>query len=126
MKIDERTMDLFFYDRGGHPVIWSPDGEHLYTWPGIPVAFMRADKVYAYSGRFLGWFSNGWIYDRSNAPLLFSLDAIGGPVKPVKRVRPVRGVRRVRPVKGVRQPSPARPVRKTQWSSLTYQELFSR
>ena len=44
-------MELYFYDSGGKPVIWTPDEEHIFSWAGKPLAFMRNGKVYRYSGR---------------------------------------------------------------------------
>lgn len=105
-----------FFDKQGAATCYSPDGEHLYLWSGKPVAFLYSGKVYAFSGRLLGWLENGWLYDLSNRPALFSADAVGGPVKPVKKVRPVKGVKGVKPVKGVKQVAKVRPVKSLSWS----------
>lgn len=106
-----------FFDRSGAATCYAPDGEHLYLWGGEPVAYFYDDKVYGFNGRLLGWFENGWLYDRSNHPSLFTTEAAGGPVKPVRQVKPVKGVRGVRPVKSVRQVAIVRPVRSLNWSS---------
>jgi len=105
-----------FYDRHGNATCYLPDGEHLYLWNGNPVGYIGDGRVYSFAGKVLGWFENGWLYDRSNRPALFSATASGGPVKPVRHVAPVKSVRKVRPVKGVRQVAHVRPVKSLSWS----------
>jgi hypothetical protein len=105
-----------FFDRTGVATCYSPDGEHLFLWNGKPVGFFHDGRVYSFSGRQLGWFDNGWLYDRSSRAALFSSDAVGGPIKPVKHVRPVKGVKAVKPVKGVKHVALVRPMRSLSWS----------
>jgi hypothetical protein len=105
-----------FFDRTGNATCYSADGEHLYLWNGEPASYVYEGRIYSFRGKVLGWIENGWLYDRRNKPALFSADAEGGPVKPVRKVKPVKGVRRVRPVKSVRQVAPVRPVRTLTWS----------
>ncbi|WP_376700301.1 4-fold beta flower protein [Bradyrhizobium archetypum] len=106
-----------FYDRSGRATAYLADDEHIYDWDGTPSAFIRNGNVYSYSGEHVGWLVNGWITGADGQPLLFSQEAMGGPVKPVRQVAPVRGVRSVRPVKGVAQVAPVRPVFGLGWSS---------
>jgi hypothetical protein len=106
-----------FFDKSGRATCYSPDGEYLYLWTGQPVGYFADDKVYSFQGKLLGWIASGWLYDRHNRPALFSPDASGGPVRPVRRVVPVRSVRQVRPVKSVRQVAHVRPSRSLSWSS---------
>lgn len=113
-----------FYSRYGDAICYCQDGQHVFLWDGSPVAFLSDGKVYSFTGAVLGWFDNGWLYDRQNAPALFSASASGGPVKPVRKVKPVKSVKRVKPVKGVKHVAPVRPVRKMQWSSVTGPEYF--
>lgn len=113
-----------FFDRTGRATCYSPDGEHLYLWNGRPSGFICDGKIYSFKGRVLGWIENGWLYDRRNAPALFSEDAVGGPVKPVRKVKPVKAVRAVRPVRGVRQVAHVRPVKSLNWSQFAGPEYF--
>jgi len=76
-------------------------------------------------GRFLGYFENGWLYDRQNRPALFSSGATGGPVKPVKRVKPVKSVKQVKPLKGVRQVAPVKAIRQITWSPVSGAAYFA-
>jgi hypothetical protein len=113
-----------FYDRHGRAIAFSDDDdEALYLWNGRPIAFLNDGKVYAYSGRFVGWFEHGWLRDRRARCVAFTEDAEGGPAKPARHARPARGVRRARPARGARQAAPARPARSTSWSDSTLEEL---
>lgn len=105
-----------FFGHSGQAVCYSPDGQHFYLWSGQPVAHLKGDKVYSFGGRLLGWFTDGWLYDRQNCPALFSSKATGGPVRPVKQVPPVKSVRAVKPVKSVTQVPHVRPVKSLSWS----------
>jgi hypothetical protein len=114
-----------YFDRTGRATCYSADGEHLYLWPGRPVGYLNSGRIYSFSGRLLGWVENGWLYDRHNRPALFSAEATGGPVKPVRKVKPVKGVRAVRPVKGVRQVAHVRSVKSLSWSASASADYFN-
>lgn len=114
-----------FYEQTGRVVCYLHGGEYLYLTSGKCVGYVRDGVVWAMSGRLLGYFENGWLYDRSNSPALFSAAATGGPVKPVRQVSPVKGVRQVKPVRGVRQVKPVKPIRKLGWSGVSGQGYFA-
>lgn len=113
-----------FFDRAGRATCYSPDGEHLYLWNGRPAGFVSGVRVYSFRGRVLGWIENGWLYDRRNRPALFSVEAVGGPTKPVRQVKPVKAVRGVRRVKGVKQVGHVRPVKSSSWSDHAGSHFF--
>lgn len=117
--------DVEFFGGDGHAVCYSPDGEHLYLWSGEPVAYVTDEKVYSFNGRLLGWFTNGWLYDRANRPALFSSDSSGGPARPARRARPAKHARRARPAKHARQAPHARPARRVSWSDVPGSAYFS-
>lgn len=114
-----------FHTRAGDACCYVVDGTHLYLWDGSPSAYIVEGRVYSFTGRQLGWFENGWLYDRSNRPALYSADARGGPVKPVRKVKPVKSVRQVRPIKSVRQVALVRPVRSLSWSPISDPAYFN-
>ncbi|KAB1070180.1 4-fold beta flower protein [Methylobacterium soli] len=98
-----------FFDRAGAAAAYSPDDRSLFLWSGQPAAFIDDGKVYAYSGRFIGWVGNGWIVDDEGQHLLFEFDAVGGPVKPARTAKTVPGQRGRNPTKSTPQPTPVRP-----------------
>ena len=116
--------DTDFFDRHGRATCHSPDGENLYLWNGKPVGYVDDDRIYSYRGRLLGWFLNGWVYDRSNRPALFSAAASGGPVRPVRQARPAKSARQARPARSVRQVAHVRPVRSMSWSPVAGADYF--
>ncbi|WP_371257945.1 4-fold beta flower protein [Pseudomonas sp. URMO17WK12:I4] len=118
-------MELTFYNRNGQPCCYCQDGEHLYTFGGQPIAYIHEESIYSFPGRHLGWFVNGWIYDSSGHPLLFSEQATGGPGKPGRAGRPGKAGRAGRPGKGGRAGRPGRPGLSASWSSLTAEAFFS-
>jgi hypothetical protein len=115
---------LTLYNRDGRAVAYlDDDGKSIYLYSGEPVAHLSGG-VYAYSGRFLGWFQKGWILDREGRRVFFTEDASGGPARPVRQVRPVRGVRVVRPVKRVREVRPVKPIASSYWSPQSDESFF--
>lgn len=96
---------ITFYNNRGKAIAYlsEKDDETIYTFEGIPVAWLYGDCVYSFSGYHLGWYEDGWIFDTDGYRIFYTQYATGGPVKPVMQVRPVRQVQRVKPVKGVRR-----------------------
>ena len=115
---------LDFYDAHGRPTHYSPDDEHLYSWDGRPAGYLTDSAVYTFTGRFLGWFENGWLRDRANRPVLFSRAAIGGPLQPERRLPALRAQRHVRPLKGLRETRPEKPCAVRDWSRLSASAFF--
>lgn len=52
-------MERTFYDQHGQVVAYTQDGQHIYTYPGEPVAYLFEDKVYHYNGVCLGRIHEG-------------------------------------------------------------------
>jgi hypothetical protein len=117
--------DLVFYDRNGRAAAYCEDGEHIYLYNGRPVAYLREDSVFAYSGRHLGWFRDGWVRDHRGNAVFFTSEASGGPTKPTKQVRPVKSVKSIRPLKSVRQMKPVRAVKQLAWSARSSELFFA-
>jgi hypothetical protein len=115
---------MVFYDRAGKAVAYCEDGSNIYLFGGAPIAYIEVDCIYSFGGKHLGWFMAGWIIDHDGGNLLFTEDASGGPVTPVKSVPPIKAVKRVLPVKHVTQIAPVTPVRRLGWSSYTTNQFF--
>lgn len=118
-------MHLEFFDKSGSAVVYTPDGTNLFLWNGDPVAYLIEGKAYSFKGKFLGWFEDGWLTDLKNVPALFSNGAVGGPLKPVRKVSQAKSVRRVLPVKSVRSVAKVRPVRSLSWSPVSNAAYFN-
>lgn len=114
-----------FFDKSGRPVVYCADGEHLFLWSGKPVAYLSSGRVYSFSGRILGWFEDGWLYDLRNRPALFSKDAVGGPMKPLRRMTPMKAMRSMLPMKSMKSMTPLRPVKSMSWSPVANVGYFA-
>ena len=113
------------YNSGGRAIAYiDDDGQSIYLFRGEPVAWLSVDRVYSYSGGYLGWVQEGWVqegwvFDRSGNRAFFTSEASGGPARPARSARPARGARGARPARGARRAAPARPARRSVWSSLS-------
>ena len=116
-----------FYSRTGYPVCFASDDKTIHFWDGKAAAYLEGsdNKVYAFSGKFLGWYANGWLYDRGNKPALFSASATSGPVKPLKKIASPHG-RAQFTVKASQQLSHSAPARHTTtWSGFADVSYFT-
>ncbi|WP_295559160.1 4-fold beta flower protein [uncultured Hyphomicrobium sp.] len=110
----------------GDVVCYLADGRYLFLWDGKPIAYLTEDqRVYAYDGRQLGWLENGWLYDRGYQPALFSVDATGGPGRPVRKARPIRSTPQRKPAMAVRQVGLAKAKRAFEWSGAVGPAYFA-
>lgn len=117
-------MDVTFYDSDGAPIAYSSDDEYIYLYSGEPVAYLSDGSVYSYNGSHLGRFENGWIYDNSGYAVFFTENASGGPIRPVREIKPVKSVREIKPIKSVKEIRPLRPTRSLSWSNLSGPQFF--
>ena len=113
-----------FYDREGRPIAFCDDGRSLFLWDGRPAAFIVEDRVFAYCGRFMGWFEDGWICDADGGRVLFEFDAVGGPAKPERGPRVEKGQRGAKSSRGARQATPAHPAPSSSWSDRSFASLI--
>jgi len=118
-------MSQDFYDRSGTPIAYTDDGVHLFTFGGRPVGYFHADSLYSYAGQHLGRITNGLIRDNRGQVVFFSSNATGGPMKPMRQLKPLKGLKQLKPLKGLRQLKPLRPMPHSSWSHLSGQQLFS-
>jgi hypothetical protein len=117
-------MSLDFYDSYGQPYAYTDDGKHIYSFKGIPIAYVSDDSIYSFSGAHIGYFNEGMIRDRNGDVLLFTNVASGGPMKPMKKMKPLKNLKQMRPMKGMRQMRPMRPMKTIGWSSYAPGNIF--
>lgn len=113
-----------FFDRTGQEAAFCHDGQSLYLWNGKPAAFIHDDKVYAYSGRFIGWADRGWISDERGECLLFERDAVGGPTKPNRLTKTTPGPRGTKPLRSELLLNPPGRANLTTWSNHIFSDLI--
>lgn len=116
--------ELTFYNRDGEPIAYTEDNMHIYLFNGSSVAYLDYDSVYSYTGKHLGFFQDGCIWDHKGQCVFFTERASSGPLKPIKKIKPVKGIKKVKPIKSVKQVKPVSPIRSSSWSPLSSQEGF--
>ncbi|MCR5767283.1 MAG: hypothetical protein K6G45_02190 [Lachnospiraceae bacterium] len=115
---------MTLYDSSGRAVAYCDDGDTIYLFNGIPVAYFFGSRVYGFRGQHLGNISDGWIRDNRGLCVFFTENATGGPLKPIKRLKPIKNVKHVKPVKAVRHVPFLKPADKISWSNLSGERFF--
>lgn len=106
------------YDSEGRAVCYlDDDGTSIFLHDGSPVAWVSEQGIHTYGGSHLGWFEDGWVFNRAGDRVLFAEGATGGPARPLRQARPLRGARRVRPPKTAREARPSKPIRSLCWAA---------
>jgi hypothetical protein len=119
-------MSLDFYDLNGRAYAYSDDGDTIYTFTGIPVAYISDDSIYAFSGKHIGCYNDGLIRDQNGDVLLFTSEASGGPMKPMRQMKPMKSMKQMKPMKGLKQMKPMRPMKTLGWSSYVPEDIFEK
>ena len=114
------------YDSHGRPYAYSDDGETMFTFDGRPIAHIDGDSIYSFSGAHLGFFESGQIWDHSGEVILFTDGASGGPMKPLKELKPLKGLKELKPLKGLKELKPLKSLKSMSWSRQAPQDLFKR
>ncbi len=113
------------YNKNGEPIAYvSDDNEHIYQFNGQPVAYLKDENIYNYYGRYLGWKYDGWYFDRNGHRAFFKENAVGGPIKPIKKIKPIKAIKNIRPIKSIKEIRPIKPIRSLSWSSFQLYEYF--
>lgn len=113
-------MSLDFYDSNGRPYAYTDDGETIYTFGGAP----DGDSIYSFSGAHVAFFENGQIWDHRGGVVLFTDQASGGPMKPLKALKPLKGLKSLKPLKGLKALKPLKSLKSLGWSNATPQDIF--
>jgi 4-fold beta-flower domain-containing protein len=113
-------------DRDGNALAYSDDGENLFLFTGVPVAFLDVGAVYSYRGELLGWFELGWLRDKNGDCMAFADDAVAGPHKPRLRPFPPTNAKQPIPVRLRLDPRMLRPIYSNNWAEQSAMEFFTK
>jgi hypothetical protein len=101
------TVEITLFNKHGKPVAYiAKDGETIYTWDGVAIAYLNEDKIYGWNGKQLGWFANGTVFDiyglrsgfiHSKSPIVTQVEPIKSGKK-FKKMRQVKHIPLVKPV----------------------------
>lgn len=115
---------MTFYDSNGQPIAYAEGDGSIYLFSGEPIAYLDGDSVWSYSGKHLGWFDKGLVRDPDGNTALFTDNASGGPIKPIKAIKPIKGIKGIRPTKGIKEIKSIRPISRLGWSDLSGEAFF--
>lgn len=118
-------MEMTFFDSNGKPIAYTEDGEHVFLFSGQPVAFISENSIYAFSGKHIGFLDKGWVRDHAGGAVLFSENAGGGgPMKPLKQLKPLKSLKQLKPLKGLKQLKPLKSMNSLGWSRIPGDKFF--
>jgi hypothetical protein len=117
-------MSLDFYDSNGRPYAYSDDCDTIFTFDGQPIAHIDGDSIYSFPGTHLGFFEGGQVWDHSGSVLLYTEVAFGGPMKPLKSLKPLKGLKQLKPLKGLKQLKPLKALKSMAWSEHAPEAIF--
>lgn len=115
---------MVFYDYNGNPCCYADDFVHIYSYTGVALGYIHDEKVWNYEGKYLGCYMNNWIIDRNGYYLFFTENAIGGPLRPLRKLAPLKSLRELRPLKSLREIPPIPPIPTPDWSNLDLNTFF--
>ena len=119
-------MTTELWDKHGQAVAYlDGDMESIYMQDGTPAGWLSGNGVYAYSGKFLGWLYEGWIFGRDGKCVLFTGRAQPGAVRPFRQPAVDRGDQALPPSRATRDSACRRPGRSTLWSSTDALSFFN-
>lgn len=126
--VPEEQVALYDAQKEAIAYVDFPDDATIYLFAGTPVAFIRYDDlVFDFAGRFLGWFHDGVLYDKSCRAVGAKHGIVRGGIN--------TAVTAPEKVKGAKQPKPElppvedvfpRPVLFDTWSEQTLLQFFGR
>jgi hypothetical protein len=119
-------MELTFYDVAGSAIAYCDDGRLIYSFSGVPLAYLDRDSVYGFDGIHLGWWDHGWVRDHHGAWVFFTESSVGGPPIPAKRAPPARSYKNVPIMPTFKNPRPVPPTGGLGWSSRSGAQFFQR
>ncbi len=125
----QEELLIALYDKNKEAIAYIDynDDATIYTFEGEPVAYIELEEqVYSFNGKFLGWYFNGVLYDKT----YYAVGAKhgitrGGIHTVVTRAEKRKGVKQeklIKPVKG--EATYVRPILKDSWSETSLIEFF--
>jgi hypothetical protein len=115
------------YNRFGKPIFRLLSDDRLVTFPGKNAGFLVGDNLYNYTGKHVGWFSEGLVRDHYGHVVGFGekvTDSIH-PLLPYMQYKPYAGYVQYEPYRPYLQYEPYRPYKAYSWSSISLESLFN-
>ncbi len=117
-------MQTSFYDAHGRAYAYTEDGVHIYTFSGVPVAYIYNGTLYTFSGDYISELHEGLIRDEHGNVVLFADESTNRIPKPTKHAGKRSGLRLMRPPKLHRNICTVSLRRTYAWSRKTPEAIF--
>lgn len=120
--IVQQESEVTLFDKKAEPMAYInyvDDDLTIYMWDGTPVAYLEDDGlIYHFNGQFLGWYTNGIIYNKDGYAVAAKKGVVRGDIKMNETLAEsaVKGVKHVKPVPYVQSLVPETPLFKDEWS----------
>lgn len=126
----EPELQTALYNQEKEPIAYIDyeDEATIYTFEGEPLAYLESEEqVYGFNGKFLGWYWEGVLYDRSHYAVGAKQGIARGEINTfVTRPEKVKGVKQVKPVRHVPEIPLVRPVLKDHWSETSLKDFLNK
>lgn len=128
---EEPAPEVTLFDKEKEPVAYIDYADRdstIYLWEGTPVAyFVKGKEIYHFNGQFLGWYTDGVLYDREGYAVAAKKAVQRGEIimNPTS-VESIKGVKHVKPVPHVRSLPPVTPIFKDEWSATTLTDFLTK
>lgn len=119
-EIPQKEPQITLYDINKEAIAYidNEDEVTIYTFEGEPAAYIELEEqVYGFNGKFLGWYFDGILYDRTCHAVGAKHGIVRGEINTaVTSPERIKGIKHIKPVKHVRETGYARPVLLDSWS----------
>jgi hypothetical protein len=120
------AQEISLYDSEGAPKAYIDFDQEatIFMWDGTPVAFLENDgqdkAVFGFNGHFLGWYTNGILYDKNGYMVGSRKDA----TIMVTQIEPIKSIQQITPIQPVTPITPIQPILKLNWSTTSLVEFL--
>lgn len=123
-KKKPKEQQVALYDKNMRAIAYIDydDDVTIYTLEGEPVACIESEEqVYGFNGKFLGWYSDGVLYNNSDYHAVGAKNGIvRGAINTVSTYpEGIKGVKHIKPLKSITEIEPVMPVFFDSWSKIT-------
>jgi len=124
-ELERREYYPLYNKKGKANFFLDEDKIHIYSWAGVPVAFVEKAGVYNYAKKHLGWYEDGWLRDAEGKCLAMAEPGGKSVPNPPRIKHPeAPGAKQEPPERPVIEAHPGRPVRKAAWSAQSDEQFF--
>ncbi len=113
------AQQVSLFDQSGEAVAYIDYDEDsaIFLWDGSPVAFLEKDGedwcVFGFNKLFLGWFENGFLYDKKG----HIAAATEKTINRITKAGRIKGIQKITPFKPITRITPVKPIFRNSWGA---------